>query len=194
MVIKQVVNDNGGTAVSGDFTLDSGGANDTPDNFAGVASPGTTVTLDAGSYAVSESGPAGYTASYSADCSGTIANGQTKTCTVTNNDVAPKLHLRKVVTNNDGGTKSVADFALLADGTGANDLSGTSPVDSGPGLKADTWTLSETSVAGYSASAWVCVGGSQSGASITLALGQEATWTITNDDQPAHLKIGRAHV
>ena len=46
------------------------------------------MTLDAGAYNVTESGPSGYTASFSADCSGTIANGETKTCTVTNDDQA----------------------------------------------------------------------------------------------------------
>ena len=61
--------------------------------------------------------------------------------------------------NDNGGTKTVADFTLTANGAGSNDLSGTSPVDSGAGLKADTWTLSETAVFGYSASAWSCVGG-----------------------------------
>jgi Prealbumin-like fold domain len=88
IVIKHVINDNGGTAVASDFTLDSGGANDTPDNFAGAEAPGTTVTLDAGGYDVSETGPAGYTESDSADCAGSIAIGETKTCTVTNDDIA----------------------------------------------------------------------------------------------------------
>jgi hypothetical protein len=88
-VIKHVINDNGGTKVAANFTLDSGGANDSPDNFSGAESPGTNVTLDAGAYAVTESGPAGYDVSYGAGCSGTIANGQTKTCTVTNNDQPP---------------------------------------------------------------------------------------------------------
>ena len=60
VVIKQVT-DNGGTAVASDFTLDAGGVNDTPDNFPGAESPGTTVTVDAGAYHVTESGPAGYT-------------------------------------------------------------------------------------------------------------------------------------
>jgi hypothetical protein len=82
-----VINDDGGTAVAGDFTLDSGGTNDSPDNFAGQEAPGTTVTLDAGSYDVSETGPSGYTESDSAACSGTIGLGETKTCTVTNNDI-----------------------------------------------------------------------------------------------------------
>ncbi|HSE32819.1 MAG TPA: hypothetical protein VLA93_14695, partial [Pyrinomonadaceae bacterium] len=80
-IIKHVINDNGGTAVAADFTLDSGGTNDSPDNFAGAEGPGgTDVTLDAGSYTVSESGPSGYSASYSADCSGTIGVGESKTC------------------------------------------------------------------------------------------------------------------
>jgi hypothetical protein len=73
-----------GPATASQFTLDSGGINDTPDNFPGAESPGTTVTLDAGSYAVTETTVAGYRASYDATCSGTIAVGQTKTCTVTN--------------------------------------------------------------------------------------------------------------
>ena len=75
------------------------------------------------------------------------------TCTITNDDNAPKLHLRKVVVNDNGGTKTVADFTLTADGAGSNDLSGTSPVDSRRRLQADTWALSETNVAGYTASA-----------------------------------------
>jgi len=88
IVIKHVINDDEGTAVAADFTLDSGGANDSPDNFPG-SEAGTNVTLDAGSYNVDEAAHAGYTKSFSADCSGSIANGETKTCTVTNDDIAP---------------------------------------------------------------------------------------------------------
>ena len=119
----------------------------------------------------------------------TLAPGDDVTCTITNNDIAPKLHLRKVVVNDNGGTKTLADFTLTANGTDSNDLSGTSPVDSGAGLKADTWALSETSPAGYSASAWVCVGGTQEGANITVGIGGEATCTITNDDIAPKLTI-----
>ena len=87
VVIKHVINDNGGTAVAADFTLDSGGTDDTPDNFPGAEAPGTSVSMSAGSYNVTETGPSGYTASFSADCAGSIASGETKTCTVTNNDI-----------------------------------------------------------------------------------------------------------
>ena len=189
-LVKVVTNDNGGTAVATDFTLSAAGP--TPISGAGGAESDVT----AGTYALSETNVSGYTASSwvcvggsQSDSSITLGGGQSATCTITNNDNAPALHLRKIVINDNGGTATVANFTLTADGTGANDLSGTSPVDSGAGLKADTFALSESSVSGYSASAWVCVGGSQSGSSITLALGQSATCTITNDDQTAHLKL-----
>jgi Prealbumin-like fold domain len=192
-VIKHVINDNGGTKTAGDFTMGVTGGNPSPASFAGEESPGTSVSIDASTgYSVSEGAVAGYTqTSASSGCSSAtgIAPGGSATCTITNDDNAPALHLRKVVVNDNGGTKTVADFTLTADGSGSNDLSGTSPVDSGAGLKADTFALSETSVAGYTASAWDCVGGSQSGSNISVGLGQSATCTITNDDQAAHLKL-----
>src|SRR2546426_7912948 len=79
----------------------------------------------------------------------TVGIGGEATCTITNDDNPPVLHLRKVVTNDNGGTKTVADFTLTANGTGTNDLSGTSPVDSGSGLQAVTLALAEMSVDGY---------------------------------------------
>jgi large repetitive protein len=108
-VIKTVINDNGGTAVASDFTLDSGWTNDSPDDFAGDES-GATVTLDAGSYGVTESGPSGYARSDSADCAGSIAIGQTKTCTVTNNDQPAHLIVIKHVINDNGGSATAASF------------------------------------------------------------------------------------
>jgi Prealbumin-like fold domain len=88
-VIKHVVNDNGGSASAADFTMSVTGTSPSPTSFPGAESPGTTVTLGPGSYNSTETGPSGYTGSFSADCSGTIAAGETKTCTVTNDDVAP---------------------------------------------------------------------------------------------------------
>jgi len=70
------------------------------------------VTLNAGAYNVTESGPAGYNASFSADCSGNIANGESKTCTVTNNDQPGKLIVIKHVINDNGGTAVASDFHL----------------------------------------------------------------------------------
>src|SRR5206468_2386237 len=81
-------NTNGGTKVPSDFTNNVTGNAATPGSFPG-SSTGTTVTLNAGNYSVSESVPGGYAASYSTDCLGSIAVGQTKTCTVTNQDQPP---------------------------------------------------------------------------------------------------------
>lgn len=178
IVDKTVINDNGGNAAPDQFNL-------TVD--AGVALDGVAVPVNPGIHTAGETLSPGYTAgAWGEDCnvnaSVTVALGQTKTCTITNNDIAPKLHLRKVVVNNNGGTATVANFTLTADGTGANDLSGTSPVDSDGGLLADTFALSETPLVGYTASDWVCVGGKQTDSNVKIDVGGEATCTITNDD------------
>jgi len=192
---KVVVNDNGGTKTVADFTLtaDGSGTND----LSGTSPVDSGATLKADTFALSETGVTGYTASDWVCVGGTqgdathitVGLGQSATCTITNDDNAPALHLRKVVVNDNGGTKTVADFTLTADGSGTNDLSGSSPVDSGATLKADTFALSETGAAGYSASAWICVGGTQNGSNITIGLGGEATCTITNDDVQPHLTL-----
>src|SRR2546421_7088065 len=80
--------------------------------FPGAEAPGTTVTLNAGSYSVNEAAVSGYTKTLGADCSGTIANGETKTCTITNDDQAATLTVIKHVINNDGGLKNASDFTM----------------------------------------------------------------------------------
>jgi len=91
-VIKHVINDNGGTAVAGNFTMTVDAPGATPATFPGAESPGTEVIINPGAYSISETGPSGYTVSYSADCTGTLANNQTKICTVTNDDIPPANH------------------------------------------------------------------------------------------------------
>ena len=86
VVVNDVVNDDSGTATASDWTISVTGTNPSPASFPGAEAPGTTVTLDAGAYTVSASGPAGYTTAPSADCAGTIAPGETKACTITNDD------------------------------------------------------------------------------------------------------------
>jgi hypothetical protein len=191
---KIVTNNNGGTATVADFTLTANGTGSNDISGTSPVDSGSSLTPD--TWALSETGPSGYTAS-SWVCVGgsqsgsniTLTAGQEATCTITNNDIPPKLHLRKIVTNDNGGTATVANFTLTANGTGSNDLSGTSPVDSDAGLLADTWALSETNVTGYTASAWSCVGGTQSGSNITVGIGGEATCTITNNDIPPKLHL-----
>ncbi|MGI9188262.1 MAG: hypothetical protein ACR2J9_12240, partial [Gaiellales bacterium] len=186
---KVVVNDNGGTATEGSFTLTATGTEG--NDVSGTSPVDSGATLQADTWALGESSVAGYAAGAWA-CTGgsqegssiTVGIGGEATCTITNDDIAPILRLRKVVVNDNGGTATAADFTLTATGTAGNTVTGTAPVDSGAGLLADTWTLTETGPAGYAASAWTCVGGSQLGSVISVAVGGEATCTITNDDVP----------
>jgi hypothetical protein len=112
--------------------------------------------------------------------------GESATCTITNDDQGTALTLVKEVTNNNIGTSVPTDFTLTADGP--TPISGDGGATSDATFQPGTYTLSETGPAGYDASAWVCVGGSQSDDQITLALGESATCTITNDDQNGNRK------
>ena len=58
-------------------------------------------------------------------------------------------------------------------------------------MNAGTYTLSESGgPAGYTAGAWSCTGGGTlTGASLVLGLGQSATCTINNNDEPATLTL-----
>src|SRR5205085_1170462 len=102
IVIKHVINDNGGTKTAANFTMSVTGTNVQPSaTFAG-SEAGTTVTLNAGSYSVDEGAVSGYTKTLGAGCSATIANGETKTCTITNDDQAATLIVKKHVVNDNG--------------------------------------------------------------------------------------------
>jgi cysteine-rich repeat protein len=106
------------------------------------------------------------------------------------------LTLKKEVINDDGGSATASDWTLTASGPAG--FSGSGPtVTSGAGFTAGSYDLSESGgPAGYSASDWVCVGGTQDDAdTITLAEGESATCTITNNDDirpTAHLNAGHA--
>jgi len=123
-VIKHVINNNGGTKIASDFTMNVTGTNPSSASFAGAESPGTIVTLDPGSYSVDETALPGYTKSLSADCSGTIGPGDSKTCTITNKDIQPLLTIIKHVVNNNGGTAAATNFRVhcLADNAAGGTL------------------------------------------------------------------------
>lgn len=180
-VTKTVVNDNGGAASAGDFTLSLSQAlqNATAQSFSGSAN-GSERTVYPGPYSVGETaGPSGYAASFGSSCSGYVGPGGSAACTITNDDIAPSLTLVKNVV----GDGTASDWTLTA--TGPTTISGTGGVASGATFSAGTYTLSEsTGPAGYDASAWSCSGVTPSvgvsGTTITLALAQQATCTITN--------------
>ncbi len=181
-VIKHVINDNGGTALAGAFTMNVTGAGGFANSFPGVEAPGTTITMPVGAYSVDETSTlTTYAKTLSADCTGTIAAGQTKTCTVTNNDNPPvitTLIVKKIVSNDNGGTKTSADFTMQVTGTNPSPASfpgsatGTS-VTIVPG----TYSVDEAAMTGYTKSFSAdCTG--------TIAAGQTKTCTITNNDNP----------
>ncbi|HBK34670.1 TPA: hypothetical protein DDZ01_01590 [Candidatus Uhrbacteria bacterium] len=171
-VIKTVINDNGGTAVASDFTLNVTGTNVSPSAFAGSGA-GVDVTLDAGAYSVTEPVvPAGYLQTGSGNCSGTILAGETKTCTITNNDIAPQLIVNKIIINDNGRTKVIADFPLFVDsGSVTSGVANTFTIGS--------HTVSETPNSNYTS---VIGGDCATDGTITLALGDIKTCTVTNND------------
>src|SRR5260221_5094811 len=110
VVIKHVINDDGGLKTASNFSMTVTGVNVQPSaTFPGAESPGTTVTVNAGSYSVDEAADSGYTKTIGANCSGPIANGETKTCTITNNDKPATLVVIKHVINDNGGTGAGAE-------------------------------------------------------------------------------------
>ncbi len=195
---KTVTNDNGRSALATDWTLSAAG----PTPLSGATPVDSGATFSPGTYTLSESGgPAGYTAS-AWSCvknagtpvigsSITMELGDEATCTINNDDIAPVLHLRKTVTNDNGGTALATDWTLSA--AGPTPLSGTTPVDSGASFTTGTYTLSESGgPVGYTASGWSCVKNAGTPvivSTITMGLGDEATCTIINDDHTPTLHL-----
>ena len=176
-MIKHVINDSGGTASAGDFTMTVDDPGTNPADFPGAESPGTNVAVDPGAYSVSETGPSGYAATYSADCAATIAIGQTKTCTVTNDDIAPKLIVIKHVINDSGGTASASDFTMTVDDPGTNpaDFPGAESPGTNVTVDPGSYSVGETGPSGYAASYSADCAGS-------IAIGETKTCTVTNND------------
>src|SRR5439155_18647527 len=96
-----------------------------PTTITGASGTGavTGAAVNAGSYALSEQTLAGYTASAwvcapiaASGSNVTLPLGQSTTCTIGNDDDQPHLTLVKVVTNNSGGTKTISDLQLTANG------------------------------------------------------------------------------
>lgn len=188
---KTITNDNGGTASTSAWTLTATGTGGSPTNLSGNTPVDSGSNFKADTYALGESGgPSGYTAG-AWDCGDaimpdathvTVPLGGDVTCIITNNDNVPSLTLQKIVVNDNGGTQVASDWSLYAT-AGSVGIGGIGPnVYSDATFSAGTYILSETGPSGYTPSAWVCVGGSQTGDEITLDLGQTATCTITNDD------------
>lgn len=185
-VIKTVINDNGTkTNVAGDFTMNVTGTNVSTASFAGNAS-GITVTLDAGTYSVDESDDFGYSKSLSDDCSsdvnGAIDLGESRTCTITNDDPAPDrayITVTKQVINDDGRQLGVSDFPLYVDGQSVTSGQAYEVFSTG------NYQVSEDEDQWYTSSFPneddSC---DENGLISNVVLGQSYTCTIVNDDIP----------
>ena len=110
-VVMQVVNDSGGNFNPSRFTVHvrSAAGGDVSGSPQPGSASGTSYTLAAGStYAVAADALAGYTLSVSGDCAAsgsiTLQEGQARTCTITADDIAPTLRVITNVVNNEGGT------------------------------------------------------------------------------------------
>jgi hypothetical protein len=178
-VIKHVINDNGGTKLASDFVMNVTGTNVSNPVFAG-SETGTALTLNAGAYSAAEVNLPGYTASSSSQCAGTIAIGETRTCTITNDDQPGTLIVRKVVINDNGGTATAPSFSFEVNGgstvTFESDGENSLIVDAG------TYTVTEPTVTGYATTYNSC-------ANVVVANGGTATCTIINDDIAPRLTV-----
>ena len=113
-----MINDNGGQAVAGDWTL-------TADGY-------TPLDPQTGTYDLSESGPDGYTQT-SLTCdnadgqvtSVTLGLGEDVTCTFVNDDIAPQLTVIKLVE----GDASSSAFTMEVEGTNVSTSSFPGSVD-----------------------------------------------------------------
>lgn len=106
VVVKTVINDNGGTKTVSDFSLHVATSSPGSADAIGVSS-GATVTLPfGGTWIVGEDQESGYTATFGGDCNSlgqvTLAAGETKNCTITNDDVAPLAPACSDGIDNDG--------------------------------------------------------------------------------------------
>src|SRR3989344_4474335 len=172
-LVKTVVNDNGGTATTADFQAKIDGIN---------VAWGVTQTVAAGSHTASETSMAGYGASgWGGDCAAdgtiTLAAGENKTCTITNDDQAGRLIVDKVTVPAGSG----AVFTVTATGTGAisGSASGTTTdaISKEYMVAAGTYSVTEAALAG-----WIEV--SNTCADVSVGVGETKTCTITNAKLP----------
>ena len=176
-VTKVLPNDNGGTAVCSNFAFQLDGGSD----IAFEPDCANSIIVNAGNHIVTETQHPGYTTSYGACDPVTVPAGGSGGCTITNDDDAPSLTLINEVTNDDDGTNAVTDWTLTA--SGATGFSGSTPAASPAGFDAGSYDLSASVVAGYTGSAWNCVGGNQTDAdTVSVGLGEDVTCRIAHDD------------
>ena len=147
-----------------------------------------------GTYTVVESGLpiAGYSTTYtnstnaSANCNSLVVPaGGSVSCTITNDDTPGTLIVRKIVTNDNGGTATEDDFAFKVNGGSAVtfDADGTNELT----VDAGSYSVVEDAlpIAGYTTTYGNSLNSAGNCTSLTVPLGGTVTCTITNDDTKA---------
>lgn len=177
-VTKVVTNDNGGNNVVADFQLFAdNGVTEIP------MTSGSSTSVIADTYTITETGIQGYVASFSGDCDAngvvTLAPGDNKTCTITNNDLSASITLIKNVINDNGGTATAnSAWGLRIDGNVV-------PNNTSVAVSANSpHAINEDGRAGY---AFQSITGNPKcpavlGGTATLDEDEAITCTITNND------------
>lgn len=200
-LVKNLINNDGGTALITDFVLTAAG----PDTIAGVSgtSAVTKAVVQPGTYLISETTMPGYTAGAwvctgATNVSGNkieLLGGDHAVCTITNDDVQfSTLTLQKSIDNNAGGSAGISDFTLSYNGTGGSgkgvmgDAAITSVV-----VPAGTYALAENLVPGYLLDGIKCDGSDSDGSDgVDIAPGEKVTCVFVNNDQGVDLDIAKS--
>jgi len=210
VVVKQVINDNGGAATLADFTVatDAGTLVFDAGAVAGTTTTYTaeTIYIPPGSYSLTELDVDGY-AEGSWSCTvGTVDDdsfdggqvtldfGEQTVCTIVNDDIAPTLTLTKNLVNDNGGVSTIDDFDISIDSIEV--VSGTANTV----LANTAIVISELDLPGYTEGTWACTDanglttglptvGAATGQSITLKPGSDVACAITNDDVAPSLTL-----
>ncbi len=173
-VNKVVVNTHGGNNVIDDFQLFVVGNGVTP------VTSGVATDFTAGDYVVTETGIAGYVATFSGDCNAggqvTLEPGDNKQCTITNSDLPAAVTLLKNVV---GGSALPAQFTMFIDGNVVPQNTSVAVTSNEP------HTINESQVAGYQFTSITGAGcPSDLLEPFVLEEGQSITCTITNTHTP----------
>jgi hypothetical protein len=182
IVVKEVINDDGGDAEPGDFQLRvNGTAVAQGETFAVAANFPQTLAEDAvAGYEMVGISCVETGSAIAVPHPVSLDEGQSVTCTITNDDIAPELIVVKEVVNDDTGVADAGDFQLLVNGD---------EVDQNVVLDVvanSQYTVGEVQLQGYTqVGTAVCVD-NDTGAGVahpvTLVPGQSVTCTVTNDD------------
>jgi hypothetical protein len=146
-----------------------------------------TYTVTPGTYAVSETPPAGWTQTGNTCTTVTVTAGQSASCTITNTQAATTLTVTKVTIPDDTTT----GFPITASGTGTISGSPTQTVKTGAPVTytvtPGTYAVSETPPAGWTQTGNTCT-------TVTVTAGQSASCTITNTRAATTLTVTKVTI